>query len=110
MEMDIEEIRGIIQRSIREQVKKLVDERSRPPSSFESFNFLVREALSEVTDKPSHEAIYDMWRSISSEVAGIQDAREMVTEWNSSLEYYVSTLDAPRKTKSILFNCLKRRP
>lgn len=106
--MDVEEIRRMIRQSIKEQVKRLVEERLKPPTTFENFNFLVEQSLEGLKDKPSHEEIYGMWRDISSEVAGIREEKELISEWNASLGYYVDMLDVSKETRATLFNQLKR--
>lgn len=109
--MDIEDLRIMIRQSIRAQAKKLVEERLKPPASFEKFNFLVKEALEDVErpdEIPSHEAVYRMWENISAEIEELKDAREIVSEWNSALVYYVDLLDAPQTTRALLFKRLRR--
>lgn len=106
--MDIEEIRNLVRQSIRDQVNKLVEERLSPPASFEKFNILVREALENTNDNLSHEEVYGMWSNISSEISGIRDAREAVSEWNASLSYYTRLLEVSKDAKTILFERLKR--
>lgn len=106
--MDIEDIKQMIRQSLREQVKNLIKERLTPPSSFEKFNFFVNESLEESEDRLTHDEVYGMWRSISAEVSDIQDERERISEWNLSLSYYVNNLDASKRTKTVLFNNLKR--
>jgi len=106
--MEIEDIRTMIQQSLREQVKNLIEERLKPPTSFEKFNSLVNESLEDVIDKPAHGEVYDMWRNISAEMSCIQNEKAKIAEWNSSLSYYINKLNVPRHTKSSLFNHLKR--
>jgi hypothetical protein len=106
--MDIKEIRTMIRQSIRDQVKNLVKERLKPPTTFEKFNFIVNESIEGIADRPSFEDIYCMWKNISLETLDIGVDRDIISEWNSSLRYYVDNLEVSSRTKEKIFNSLKR--
>lgn len=108
--MDIEEIRRMIRQSIKEQTKKLVEERLKPPATFEKFNSLVSELLMNIDsseDFPSQDEIYGMWRNISTEVSKC-DMNDLISEWNASLAYHLDGIEASKKTKQAFFRHLKR--
>lgn len=105
--MDIEDIKVLIKESLATQIDKEISKRKLPPRTFSDFFQLTENFFQD--KEVEFEKIYAFWESSSLDVRGITSKKELISEWNDSIEYHSDNLGLSEESKLQLLKILRRK-